>query len=159
MKKTVCFLLLLVFIFSGCQKTQTKGPEVDDAVRRIHDSLPTQTEFLAADADFVPDTFGNMDHLLDATVCFGKDDVTRQFGVFRLKDAGKAENLKHLIQKYLAYEKEALTTLAKLYPAEELKTRLSLYENAVIGSKGDLVYYFVLGDEANARAREAIENM
>ena len=47
-------------------------------------------------------------------------------------------------------------TVALTAPAEELETRLSRYQNALVGSEGMLVYYFVLDQKDTKKAFTAL---
>ena len=95
-------------------------------------------------------------YLEESTVCFGAEGKSREFGVFRLSDRSKASEFKQSLRSYLQAEKEALSTLAELYPVEELAERLALYENATVGSEGMLVYYFVLDKKETDKALQAL---
>ena len=68
----------------------------------------------------------------------------------------KKSGFKESLRDYLRNEQEALSSLAELYPAEELEERLALYENATVGSEGMLVYYFVLDKKETQKALEAL---
>ena len=110
--------------------------------------------FYEADEDFIADNFGELPYVQEAKVFLGSGEKMQEFGIFRLTDRQKASELKMILKDYLATEKEALTSLSTLYPAEELSARLAAYEGAHVGSEGMLVYYFVL---ECAQAKVALE--
>lgn len=156
MKKRCLFLLALVFLFSSCARAEALDSSLSSAISRIQNAISTTKDFVVADEDFTADHIGSPDYLEEGAVCFGTEGKTREFGIFRLTDRTKAAEFKDALRTYLKNEREALSSLAELYPAEEIEERLSLYENATVGSEGMLVYYFVLDPKETDKALEAL---
>ncbi len=156
MKKGCILLLSLLLLFSSCNRASAIDQPIFTVVERIQNAIADTKDFILADEDFTTDNIGSPSYLEESAICFGTEGKTREFGVFRLSDRSKAGELKESLRIYLQKEREALSSLAELYPAEELEQRLALYENATVGSEGILVYYFVLDQKETAKALEAL---
>ena len=156
MKKGCVLLLAFVFLLSSCNRVAAIEQTLSVAVTRIQNAISDVKDFVLADEDFTADNIGSPAYLAESAVCFGAEGKSREFGVFRLSDRTKAAEFKQSLRIYLQNEREALSSLAHLYPAEELEERLSLYENATVGSEGMLVYYFVLDQKETEKALEAL---
>lgn len=156
MKKWTAFLLSLALLLPSCHRTEAAVGSLDILATRVQNAVSSKEDFVIADADFTSDHFGEPSFLQESIVALGNGEKTREFGLFRLKDRTKAAQLKASVQEYLKNEQEALLSLSALYPTEELQTRLSLYQNATVGSEGMLVYYFVLDKKETELAIEAL---
>ena len=148
MKKGCILLLALLLLFPACNSANATDQTLFATLERIQNAIADDQDFILADADFTADNIGSPPYLTESAVCFGAEGKTREFGVFRLCDRTKAPEFKQSLRTYLQNEREALSSLADLYPAKELEERLALYENATVGSEGMLVYYFVLASKA-----------
>jgi hypothetical protein len=155
-KKGCIFLLALLLIFPGCSRAEALDGTLETTISRVQNAISSTADFVMADEDFTTDHIGAPDFLEESAVCFGAEGKTREFGVFRLSDRSKAAEFKKSLRNYLEKERQALSSLAELYPADELAERLALYENATVGSEGMLVYYFVLDKKETDRALEAL---
>ena len=156
MKKSCILLLVLLLLLSSCNRASAIEQTLSTTVSRIQNAIADNKNFVLADADFTADNIGSPAYLKESAVCFGAEGKPREFGVFRLSDRTKAIEFKESLRTYLENEREALSSLAHLYPTEELTERLSLYENATVGSEGMLVYYFVLDEKETKIALEAL---
>lgn len=156
MKKRCIFLLALLLLLPSCNRASAIEESLSAAVKRIQNAIADDKDFILADEDFTADNIGTPAYLAESAVCFGTEGKSREFGVFRLSDRTKAGEFKESLRDYLKNEREALSSLADLYPAEELEERLELYENATVGSEGMLVYYFVLDKKETQKALEAL---
>ena len=156
MKKGCIFLLVFFLLFASCTQVQSVGQSLSSTVKRIQSAISSVGDFITADEEFIADHIGAPSYLEESALCFGAEGKSREFGVFRLSDRSKASEFKQSLRSYLQAEKEALSTLAELYPAEELAERLALYENATVGSEGMLVYYFVLDKKETDKALQAL---
>ncbi len=156
MKKRCVLLLALVLLFAACTRAEALEGSLSAAISRIQNAISGAKDFVTADEDFTADHIGSPDYLEEGVVCFGTEGKTREFGVFRLTDRTKAAEFKESLRTYLKNEREALSSIAELYPAEEIEERLALYENATVGSEGMLVYYFVLDKKETDRALAAL---
>lgn len=156
MKKGCILLIAFLLLFSACSRAEALSGTLDAAILRVQNAISSTAEFVMADEDFTADHIGTPEFLEEGAVCFGAEGKTREFGVFRLTDRTKAAEFKRRLRAYLEKEKEAISSLAELYPADELAERLALYENATVGSEGMLVYYFVLDQKETERALEAL---
>ena len=156
MKKCCALILAALLIFTACSRAEALDGTLSAIVSRVQNAISKAADFVTADEDFTADHIGSPSSLEEGVVCFGADGKTREFGVFQLTDRSKAAEFKESLRSYLKSEKEALSSLAELYPAEEIEVRLSLYENATVGSEGMLVYYFVLDEKETAKALQAL---
>ena len=154
MKRVFCLLISLSLFFCACQGKTESASSLLSAATRVQNALGGKESFYEADEDFIADNFGELPYVQEAKVFLGCGEKMQEFGIFRLTDRQKASELKMILKDYLATEKEALTSLSALYPAEELSARLAAYEGAHVGSEGMLVYYFVL---ECAQAKVALE--
>ena len=152
----LCFLVLFLFFPSCHRAAASEAGELSEVLLRVQNALGGKELFITADSDFVETNLGNPDYLEDAVVCLGENGEAREFGVFHLRDRRKASELKETLRGYLKSEAEMLSSLASLYPAEELETRLALYNNATVGGEGMLVWYFVLNDSDTEKALGAL---
>ena len=156
MKKGCIVILVLLLLLPSCQRAAAMEQTLSSAMARIKSAIATERDFVLADEDFTADNIGSPSYLKESAVCFGTEGKPREFGVFRLSDRTKAAEFKERLRAYLKNEHEALSTLADLYPTEEIKERLDLYENATVGNEGMLVYYFVLDKKETKKALEAL---
>ena len=156
MKKCCILLLVCLLLFCSCTRAEAAKQTLSALVMRIQNAISVVSDFITADEDFTADHIGSPAYLEESVVCFGAEGKTREFGVFRLTDRTKAAEFKESLRTYLKNERDALSSLSELYPAEEIEERLALYENATVGSEGMLVYYFVLDKKETQRALEAL---
>ncbi len=139
-----CTLIILVFclLFPSCADRATDGADAPGEIsERVAAALDTE-RFVRADEDFIRTNFGN-EGLKEGAVFFERDGIG-EWGVFELEDRAAALAFQENVRQYLQIEREAVESLAQLYPAEELDARLSLYENAVVDSQNVTVYYLLL---------------
>lgn len=156
MKKGCVFFLSFLLLCSSCARATSAEQTLSATVKRIQNAIADDKDFILADEDFTADNIGSPAYLAEGKVYFGIEGKAREFGIFRLSDRSKINEFKESLRTYLKNERDALSSLAELYPAEELEERLSLYENASIGNEGMLVYYFVLDQKETAKALEAL---
>lgn len=157
MRRVAVFLLALLLLLPSCHSASAvEIGEIEHALLRVQNALGGKDRFIVADSDFAETNLGNPEYLKEGVICFGDDDETREIGIFRLEDRRKAAEFKQTLRDYLQSEAQALSSLAALYPAEELEARLKLYENASVGSEGMLVWYFVLDDTDKEKALGAL---
>lgn len=156
MKKRCLLLLAFLLLFSSCARAEAFEGTLSAVISRIQNAISDTADFVMAEQDFTADHIGSPAYLEESAVCFGAEGKTREFGIFRLTDRTKAAEFKDALRTYLKNERDALSSLAELYPAEEIEERLALYENATVGSEGMLVYYFVLDKKETDKALEAL---
>ena len=156
MKKCCILFLACLLLFSACTRAEAAKQTLSAVVARIQNAISAVSDFVTADEDFTADHIGAPAYLEESVVCFGAEGKTREFGIFRLTDRSKAGEFKEALRTYLKNEREALSSLSELYPAEELEERLALYENATVGNEGMLVYYFVLDKKETQKALDAL---
>lgn len=156
--KRIFLCLTAVFCLAGalcaCRKAEDT-PDLPTAFARVQQALGGAETFVTADDDFIATNFGEAEYLSQSRVCFDAGGATREIGLFLLNDPAKVAEFEERIRAYLKKEAEALASLAALYPAGELENRLALYQNAAVGSKVALVYYFVL-ERADAQKALAV---
>ncbi len=154
MRKIGLVLLMLCMIFGGC--SAQRGAEersLDSEVARVEQALGSE-RFLRADEDFTKTNFGA--HATGPGAVFFEEDGIGEWGMFWVGDAAKSAALKAQLREYLATQKSAVQSLAELYPGDELQERLSLFENASVGSEGGLVWYFALKKQDVALAEQCL---
>ena len=150
MKRFLCLCLLLFLLF-GCAKEE-KSLDFETAASRILEASENGA-FVRADEDFVKTNFGAPDYLTEAVVYYAERDDGTEFGFFRVSDAMHVSDMEQTVSEYLATEREAVESLAALYPAEELNARLARFQHAKTGAR-DTVVYYCLGDDALCKAFE-----
>ena len=155
MKRAMFLLLALVALLVSCQKETPHVTSLEGEAERVMASIGGKERFLVADEDFVTSNFATTVTPLSATVCFLREGAG-EFGLFLLPDGKSAAAQLLVVEAYLQTEGEALRSLAALYPTGELEARLSLYEKALVGKKGALVYYFALPTAEAERAIAAL---
>ena len=156
MKKGCILLAMCLLLLTSCSRTESPAGSLSQMIERIQNAISSTEDFVMADEDFTADHIGSPTYLEESAICFAAEGKTREFGVFRLADNSQASEYKQIIRAYLQNEREALSSLAELYPAEEIEERLALYDNATVGSEGMLVYYFVLDKAETQRALAAL---
>ncbi len=155
MKKILIFALIVLLTFGGCKRAELPVTRsFAQEVARVEEALGGAERFLVADADFSATNFG-AEYITERAVCFSQDGIG-EWGLFLLSDTAHANECKAMLRDYLNTEKEAIESLAALYPADELQERLALYKNAAVGSDGTLVWYFALDKDARTLAEQAI---
>lgn len=155
MKQLVTVFLLLLLLCS-CQKGQPDA-NVADVAGRVLDVCGDTPSFLAADPDFVTTNFGEADFVEDAAIYMSEDFDGTEFGIFRLTDTKHEKEMLSLIRAYIQSEREAVESLAALYPAEELSARLARFDNAVVGTSNGVVYYLLMDAPLLERAKSALK--
>ena len=157
--KRIFLCLTAVFCLVGalcaCRKTKDT-PDLPGTLARVQGALGGEEAFIAADEDFIATNFGEPAYLSQSRVGFDAGGATREIGLFLLDDPAKTAEFEERVRAYLTREAEALASLAALYPAGELENRLALYKNAAVGSKGAMVYYFVLDQKDTRKALAAL---
>jgi hypothetical protein len=157
MKKICLILLILPLLLTAC-RGEPAAPQapLEQTAGQIREALGN-AHFVAADEDFIQTNFSNSGSLCGGLVFFGDEDTAGEWGVFLADSAAHAAACEAQLREYLQTEREAIASLASLYPAQELQERLALYENATVGSSGTTVYYFALNKELRTRALRALE--
>lgn len=157
MRRLLPFFLACFFLFSSCNTASASGEvSIRHVMTRIQNALGGEETFVAADDDFTETNLDATVTVRERLVSFGSGQEVKEIGLFLLDDRRDAAALKENIQVYLKNEQEAISSLAELYPAEELEARLSLYRNATVGAEGMLVYYLVLNDSDTQKALVAL---
>ena len=140
--KKICFLLMLLFLFSGCSR---EGMDMtpEKAAEMVLTEYGERTHFVRAEEDFLTTNFGSHDYVRDAAVYFSEDGDGSEFGFFRLSSEQYSAEMIDAVQAYIDSERQSVRSLAALYPADDLSLRLQRFDNATVGHMGDLVYYFI----------------
>jgi len=155
MKRTIPILLMLL-VLCACKKEQTHTASVEELGGAVCAAAEAYA-FERADADFVETGFDAPAALAESAVYFASDPSdTCEFGIFCLTDAAHAGEMERAIRSYLENERSAVESLAALYPGDELKTRLARYRDALVGTSGNIVYYFVMDPQTASGARDAL---
>ena len=156
MKYFALILLIFCMILSGCGRNgAAEERSLDAEVARIEAALGGPQRFVRADEDFTTNNFGK--GVNGPGAVFFEEDGIGEWGVFVVSDAAKSAALKTQLREYLDTQKNAVRSLADLYPGDELQERLSLFENASVGGEGGLVWYFALSEHDRALAEQAMQ--
>ena len=139
--KKLCLLCILCLCFVACGH-ESADIGTEEAAARILTEYE-RNAFVRADDDFIKTNFGTPDHLKEATVYYAANGDGTEFGFFRVADASSVDDMEWLIKDYLATERAAVESLAALYPADELVSRLARLDGAAVGHVGNTVYYCV----------------
>ncbi len=141
MRHVLCMLLLPLLLFCSCAQDggDTDIPSAVSAVRASY----ADGALVQADADLVTTNFGALDFVDVAEVWLTENGDGTEFGFFHLTDTRRAGELQARIRDYLANERQAVESLAALYPAEELQARLDRFTHAKVGQAGAVVYYLL----------------
>lgn len=153
MKRALALLLLLLLPFVGCQQARAANITPQELAERLIRALREEEPFTAADADYIESNFPTLD--VDGAVYFGNDDDICEFGVFLLKNTA-ADEAQRILRAYIQTEREALESMAALYPSEELQERLSCYRNAHVSANGGYAYYFIMEEDEMATAQDTV---
>lgn len=151
MRMLLLLMLSLLLTLGACDGREASAPDFVTTKQQLSAAFDEREGFLRADEDFVATNFGTPDYLLDSTVYLSD---TGEIGVFSLSDPRHAAKMQAAIKEYLATEREAVISLAALYPADELSARLARFDNARVGTVGSIVYYYLLDTESAATAQE-----
>lgn len=155
MNKTICVLLLLALLLSACTRTPNET-DIPSAVSAVQEEYGDK--IILADADFVRTNFGEREYVDEAQVWLSESGDGTEFGFFHLTDLRYTSEMQTAIRAYLVGEKQSVESLAALYPAEELQTRLARFDRAKIGNFGTTVYYFLtdtaVGERLSARFKK-----
>ena len=140
--KKICLLLMIVLLCGGCANrsvdiTPEKAAEV------VLTEYGENTSFVRAENDFLTTNFGTRDYVRDSAVYFSENGDGSEFGFFRLSDEQYCDEMIAAVQEYINGERQSVSSLSALYPAEDLSRRLQRFDNATVGHMGDLVYYFI----------------
>lgn len=94
------------------------------------------------------------EHIVECRMMFHKQETNvNELGVFRVDGAKAADEVKVLVQSYLAEQQDYLRGFAKNYSPEDMKK----IDNAAVIVKGCYVIYSILLPEDEDRALAAIE--
>ena len=155
-KRMICLLLPLCLLLFGCQRAAADAIEPQSLTERLLARLEDADELTKADEDYLET---NLPTLVGKGVVYFGDDDIYELGVFRLESAAAANEALTSIRAYIAEEKEALSSLASLYPSEELTERLWCYDHAKAERRGTLVYYFIMDAESLSAAESIVKDL
>ena len=150
MRILTLFLLTLMLCFGGCDRQSEQPPDFVTTKQQLSAAFDEREGFSRADEDFVTTNFGDPPYLLDSAVYLSD---TGEIGVFSLSDVKHTAEMQEKIKAYLATEREAVVSLAALYPADELSARLARFDSARVGAVGATVYYYMLDADIGSVAR------
>lgn len=139
--KKILILPFVCVLLCSCTG-QNREFDIQAAAQRTMESYEPNA-FVRADSDFVSTNFGTPEYLEEAAVYYTRNGDGTEFGFFRLSNMKYTADMEEKIRDYLKSEREAVASLAALYPAEELSTRLSRFDGATVGTAGNTVYYFL----------------
>ena len=146
--KRLAFMILVLLLASGCAR-QSGLVDMESAARAAQNEYG-DTALVRAEDDLVHANFGDPDYLEEAAVYYTQNADGTEFGFFKLSEEKFVPQMEAVIQEYLRTEREAIESLAALYPAEELSARLARFDGAIVGRSGNIVYY-CLADSATAQ--------
>ena len=153
--KLFCILVLtLTLCLGSCDRQSATPIDFVTTKQQLSAAFEEREGFSRADEDFVATNFGAPDYLLDSAVYLANNG---EIGVFSLSDAKHAADMQEKIKAYLSTEREAVISLAELYPAEELSARLARFDGARVGAVGATVYYYMLDANVSAVAKKLFQ--
>ena len=152
--KKWCFLLAILCLLPSCGR-QHPALQIETAETRALATYGTD-ELRRVDDDFVRTSFGTPDYVKKVSVYFTANGDGTEIGFFQLTDAAYAGKMKGVIQDYLNSERQAVESLAALYPGQELERRISRFEHAVVEAHGTLVFYVLADDEQREKILHAL---
>ena len=133
---------MIVLLCGGCANRSVDiTPE--KAAQVVLTEYGENTSFVRAENDFLTTNFGTRDYVRDSAVYFSENGDGSEFGFFRLSDEQYCDEMIAAVQEYINSERQSVSSLSALYPAEDLSRRLQRFDNATVGHMGDLVYYFI----------------
>ena len=152
MKRLFLLVFALTLLLAGCSRQSREPHSFEKMVSDISSTYGEEKGFTRADRDFVETNFGTPSCVRESAV-FLSD--TGEIGIFYLSDAKYATDIKESIEAYLAIEREAVVSLAELYPADELSARLARFDSARVDAVGNIVYYYML----DAKEADAVQKL
>lgn len=151
MKKLLSFALVIlsVFCLCACNKEEGKTPATADVAAIISDSVEF-TELIALTDDNIGPRYYGIDleaiEEYEVLVC-SSGALADEVAVFKMKDKEDVEDMLDVVRE----RKQELYDRFVDYVPEEINK----INNAVIGSKGNYVYFVVSSD--NSAAKKAAE--
>ena len=159
MKKLLSFFLLLG-LFVGCQSAAASDISFAEIEHTIGEKADPNGEFTKADDDFIKANFDFADQITKGSVYLKNEGgVLAEYGIFTLDTNMKKADVIEEIRAYLLGECDAMRALAALYPGNTLSENLKRYENAMIASSGDYVWYFAIDQKQATAANDAARDL
>ena len=160
MKKKLLSLFLVLMLLSGCQAAAANKASFAEVERVISEKADPLREFTKADEDFIKTNFGFADQITGGSVYLKNESgMLAEYGIFTLDANAKKNDVIEEIRAYLLGECDAMRALAALYPGNTLSENLKRYENAMIASNSDYVWYFAIDQKQAAAANDAARNL
>ena len=153
-KKLLPAMLALCLLLSACAQNR-EDVSAAALAERLKENLSAKGVLLQADDDFFLLNFPEAPASAERAVYYSGAAPTTEYGVFRMENEKDAADMERSVRSYLDTEKESRTSLARLYPTEDSSEDCARFENALLGRRGKIVYYFV-GDEADIAIAENI---
>lgn len=155
-KKLLLVVLALCLLLSACAKDR-EDVSAAALAERLKENLSAKGTLLQAD-DFFLLGFPDAPAPAERAVYYSGAAPTTEYGVFRMENEKDAAEMERAVRMYLDTEKESRTSIARLYPTEDSSEDCARFENALLGRRGKIVFYFV-GDSADvATARNILES-
>ena len=161
MKRLLCFILFPLLLVS-CHDASAITVPFEEIERVICDNANQNAEFIKADEDFITASFPFANNVANSAVYLKNEAGTlAEYGIFQLKEGVDRSTVIEGIRSYLLSECDAMRSLAALYPGNTLTENLKRYENAMIASNGNYVWYLAtdqkIATAANDAARSALK--
>ncbi len=153
-KKLLLVVLALCLLLSACAKNR-EDVSAAALAERLKENLSAKGVLLQADDDFFLLGFPDAPAPAERAVFYSGAAPTTEYGVFRMENEKDAAEMERAVRMYLDTEKESRTSIARLYPTEDSSEDCARFENALLGRRGKIVFYFV-GDEADITIAENI---
>ena len=152
--KRLGLMIVTLLCIAGCAR-QGDLIDMETATRAVQNEYGDDS-LVRAEDDLVRANFGDLDYVQEAAVYYTENADGTEFGFFKLSDKKFAPQMEAVIKEYLKTEREAVESLAALYPAEELSARLARFDNATVGRLGNIVYYCIADGATVKRLTDAL---
>ena len=161
MKKilTVALAALMLFTSVACSSAPaySDGVAAEQLIGDALSSIGSTEDYIDGTSNYFAYYFEGKEgaeHIVESRMMFHKQETNvNELGVFRVDGTKAADEVKALVQSYLAEQQDYLRGFAKNYSPEDM-TKI---DNAAVTVKGCYVIYYILSPEDEAKALDAIE--
>lgn len=154
MKKTISLALaaLLLLSLCACGGKKAVDPGLDAVAAKVDAAVGESGSMTAVDADYIANSLGVAADAYKAAVVKVTNVGTSidEYGVFQCADAQSAQTAETALKAYI---QQRIDTWMGYTPEE-----LPKLQNAETGVTGSYAYYFILGDDARAAAKTALQS-
>lgn len=138
--------LFVMFGLAGCGETEVKNPDVADVMAQIKSEIafPEMADHGADELQYYGYDTLNADQIDSAAYTIASSGLTaEEVLIIKLKDAKDADAVKAMMET----RRDQIAATAMDYTPEEMNK----INTAVIGAKGQYVYFAITGDNEKAK--------